>query len=152
MSTSSKINKQTFASECSALITGVTAMTDKSFLMGGGTVAKADALQPMQDYVDAEEEVTTTDAAYRAAVAKAHAAEVPALAMVADLKPYLRARLGKTNPALKSQFGIDPIQPPTTKVATKAAGVAKASATRKAKKAAASVTEPAATPGSKPTT
>ena len=151
MTTKSSTSNQAFVTECNALITGVTALSDKSFLMGGASVAKADVLSPMQDYVDAEQEVTTADAARKAAIAKARTAEVAARAMVGDLKPYLRARMGKTNPALESQFGIAPQKPAATPVASKAAGAAKAKATRAAKKASATPAPQPATPATKPT-
>jgi hypothetical protein len=149
--TKKKEAKQTLKDECSGLVIGVTALQDKSFLVNGGTLAKADALQPMQDYVDAEEEVTTADAAYRAALAKARAAEGPARAMVSTLKPYLRVRMGKSNPALKTQFGVAPIAPPVTSSTAKAAGVVKAQTTRAKKKAAAAEATVPATPAPKPT-
>jgi hypothetical protein len=142
---------EAFLTLCNALIGGVGSLPDKSFLLGGGTVPKADALAPLQAYVSAAGEVVTTDAAYRAALAKARAAKVPAQAMVADLKPYLKSRLGKTNPVLESRFGVTPDKPPTTPVATKAEGAAKAKATRAAKKAAVEAAEKPSTPGSKPT-
>jgi hypothetical protein len=152
MSSKKSDSNEAFVTLCNALVGGVGSLPDKSFLLGGNTVPKADALSPLQAYVAAEEEVTTTNADYRAALAKARKAKVPARAMVGELKPYLQVRLGKTNPLLESQFGIPAQKPPTTPVASKAEGAAKAKATRAAKKAAVASVEKPATPGSKPTT
>ncbi len=152
MATTTKNSKQTLVSQCGSLVTGITALTDTSFLLDGGTVAKADVLSPLQAYVDADKEVIVADASYRAAVAKAHAAEPAARAMVGELKPYLRSRYGQTNPALKSQFGVEPAKPRVVPVAKKAAGAVKAKATRTAKKAAVASATAAPAPEPAPTT
>lgn len=156
MATKPKSTHASLVSRCNSLITGVTALPDASFLLGGGAVAKAAVVLPLQAYVDAEKEVTTADAAYRAALAKAHAAQPGARAMMTELVPYLRARLGKANPALEAQFGVTPLTPRPTPVASKAAGAVKGKATRAAKKAAvasvgkAPAAAPAAPVGSAP--
>jgi hypothetical protein len=137
--------KEPFINECNALVTGVGALPDKTLLFDGDSVAKGNALQPLSDYVSAEEEVTTAEAAYRAAVAKAHAAKPAAQAMVGKLRSYLRSRLGQSNPALKTEFGVEPIQPRVTPIASRAAGAAKGKATKAAKKAALAATPAAAT-------
>jgi hypothetical protein len=150
MTTKDSSSNEAFLTLCNALIGGVGSLPDKSFLLGGGTVTKTEALSPLQDYVEADGEVKTANATRKAAVAKARTAKIPARAMVGNLKPYLKARLGKTNPLLESQFGIPAEKPPEVPVASKAAGAEKSKATRAAKKAAATAATQPATPGTKP--
>jgi hypothetical protein len=123
-------NKLEFVSLCQSLITGVQSLADATLTIDGQTLTKAQVLEPLTDYVAAEALVAPADAAYHAAVLKAHGTEAAARAMVANLKPYLKVRLGKSNPALKSQFGVSPAKTPQRTAATKAEAATKAKATR----------------------
>ena len=122
--------KLQFLSLCQSLITGVQSIPDATLTIDGQTLTKAQILQPLTDYVAAEAQVAPADAAYHAAVQKAHTAEAVARAIVVNLKPYLKVRLGKSNPALKSQFGVTPAKAPQRTAATKAEAATKAKATR----------------------
>jgi hypothetical protein len=123
-------NKLEFLTLCQSLITGVQSLPDATLTIDGQTLTKAQILQPLTDYVAAEALVAPADAAYHAAVQKAHATEAAARAIVVNLKPYLKVRLGKSNPALKSQFGVTPAKAPQRTAATKAEAATKAKATR----------------------
>ena len=105
-------------------------LPDATLTIDGQTLTKAQVLQPLNDYVAAEALVAPADAAYHATVQKAHGAEVTARAMVVNLKPYLKVRLGKSNPALKSQFGVTPAKTPQRTAESKAEAATKAKATR----------------------
>lgn len=130
MATKHTDTKLEFLTLCQSLITGFEALPDTTFVIDGQTLTKQQVLQPLQDYVAAEALVVPAEAAYHATVQKAHGAEAPARAMVANVKPYLRTRLGKSNPALKSQFGVTPAKTPQRTAATKAEAATKAKATR----------------------
>ena len=119
-----------FTTLCQSLIAGVQSIPDATLTIDGQTLPKAQVLQPLNEYVAAEALVAPAEAAYNAAVQKAHDAEVPAKAMVANLKPYLKVRLGKSNPALKSQFGVTPAKEPQRTAANKADAATKGKATR----------------------
>jgi hypothetical protein len=122
--------KLEFLSLCQSLITGEQSLPDATLTIDGQTLTKAQVLQPLTDYVAAEALVAPAEAAYHAAVQKAHATEAAARTMVVNLKPYLMVRLGKSNPALKSQFGVTPAKTPQRTAATKAEAATKAKATR----------------------
>ncbi|HEX8790170.1 MAG TPA: hypothetical protein VF765_04410 [Polyangiaceae bacterium] len=130
MTTNRLDNKLAFLTLCQSLIAGVQSIPDPTLTIDGQTLPKAQVLQPLTDYVAAEALVAPAEAAYHAAVQKAHDAEVPAKAMVANLKPYLKVRLGKSNPALKSQFGVTPAKTPQRTAESKAEAATKAKATR----------------------
>ncbi len=130
MTANRRDNKLEFVSLCQSLIAGVQSIPDPTLTIDGQTLTKAQVLQPLTDYVAAEALVAPADAAYHAVVQKAHGAEAAARAMVANLKPYLKVRLGKSNPALKSQFGVTPTKEPQRTAATKAEAATKAKATR----------------------
>ena len=130
MTTNRIDNKLAFVTLCQSLIAGVQSIPDATLTIDGQTLAKALVLEPLNDYVAAEALVAPAEAAYHAAVQKAHGAEAPARDMVANLKPYLKVRLGKANPALKSQFGVAPAKAPQRTAATKAEAATKAKATR----------------------
>ena len=130
MTTNRQDNKLGFLNLCQSLITGVQSLPDATLTIDGQTLTKAQVLQPLTDYVAAEALVAPADAAYHATVQKAHAAEAAARAIVVNLKPYLKVRLGKSNPALKSQFGVSPAKTPQRSAAPKAEAATKAKATR----------------------
>ena len=130
MTTNNTDTKLDFVTLCQTIVSGFQALTDTTYVIEGQTLTKQQVLQPLQDYVAAEALVAPAEAAYHGAVRKAHAAEAPARTTVANLKPYLKIRLGKSNPALKSQFGISPAKAPQKTAATKAEAATKAKATR----------------------
>ncbi|HEY8040691.1 MAG TPA: hypothetical protein VIF15_12890 [Polyangiaceae bacterium] len=155
MTTNKNNSKHALALACGNLAAGITSLPDKEFLLGAQTLTKAQVLAPLDAYEPATVTTATTRGAWSKAVIAERAAEIAAHAMIELLKPFLQARLGKSNPDLESMFGVAPVKPPKVTSAVKAAAAAKAKATRsklhtlgpKQKKAAkAEATQPAATP------
>lgn len=130
MSTNTIASKPALVSLCNALVTGITAMPDKTFQLGGQSYTKAQVLAPLQAYVDANGKTTADEATWHQSVQEEHDAEASARAMIDALKPFLQGRLGKSSPMLQSQYGLAPAKKPAKTVAAKAAGIAKSQATR----------------------
>jgi hypothetical protein len=133
MTTNKKDTKLEMSSTCAALLQGVNALPDSTFEMDGQTYAKAAVLGPLNAFIAAVAATTATHSAWLKAVQDEEAAAGAAHAMVAILKPYLRARLGKSNPALQSKFGVAPVKKAKKPVAVKSAAIAKSKATRAAR-------------------
>ncbi|MGH7297165.1 MAG: hypothetical protein ACRELB_19660, partial [Polyangiaceae bacterium] len=131
MSTSSKTNaKSVLVSLCSALVAGVDALPDASFVLGTQTLTKAQVLAPLVAYGAATQQSAADETAWHLSLQQEHVAGGAARAMVDVLKPYLQGRLGKSNPQLKTQFGIPPVKAAQPSAETKARAAAKAKATR----------------------
>lgn len=81
MTTNSNSTKATLVSLCNALVTGITAMPDKTFLLGGQSYTKAQVLAPLQAYVDANAKTTADEATWHQSVQEEHDAEASARAM-----------------------------------------------------------------------
>ena len=126
-------SKQSLASTCNALITGLTALpAANSVVSAGTTYTKAQILAPLQAYAVLPPATAAAKATYTKAVAAEGVARVAAIAMIEDVvKPLLYQLLGKSSPDLET-YGLDPVKAPVKTVATKAAAVQKSQATRKA--------------------
>lgn len=135
-----------FVDLCTTLSTGLQTLPDTAFAADGGTVVKADAVAAMNAFVQAAKEVESADAAYLAAKKKRDDARIPAHGVVEQLVPYLKARFGRSNPALETTFGIKPDKVRTSTVAHKAAGAAKGAATKKRIRAAVAAVKTAPAP------
>jgi hypothetical protein len=133
MSSNSKSNKLTVLSTCTALVQGVNSLTDATFTLDGQTYMKAAVLAPLNACTAAIAATATAHSSWTAAVQAERTAVAAATAMIAVLKPYLKVRLGKSNPTLKSQFGVAPAKAAKKPVAVKSAAIAKAKATRTAR-------------------
>jgi hypothetical protein len=131
MSSSKKTNaKSVLVMLCTALIAGIEALPDSSFVLGTQTLTKAQILAPLQAYVASTLQTAADETAWHLSLQGEHVAEAAAKGMVELLKPYLQGRLGKSNPQLQTQFGISPVKKPQASVATKAKAAEKAVATR----------------------
>jgi hypothetical protein len=133
MSTNTKSNKLSLVSTCTALVQGVNTLTDTTFTLDGQTVSKAAVLAPLNACIAAITATTTAHSNWTASVQAERTAVAAAVAMIAVLKPYLKVRLGKSNPVLKSEFGVAPAKAAKKPVAVKSAAIAKAKATRAAR-------------------
>jgi hypothetical protein len=133
MSSNNKSNKLSLISTCTALVQGVNALTDATFTLDGQTYTKAAVLAPLNACIAAIAATTTAHSNWTASVQAERTAVAAAVAMIAVLKPYLKVRLGKSNPSLKSEFGVAPAKPAKKPVAVKSAAIAKAKATRAAR-------------------
>jgi hypothetical protein len=143
MTTKNSNAKSALITLCRALVSGVQALPDPTFLLGGQAIAKAAVVAPLQAYVDAAGKTAADEATWHIAVQAEQAAEATARAMIDLLKPTLQGRLGKSNPQLQTQFGLTPAKKAQPSVAVKAKSAAKGTATRRQKKAAvAAVTAP----------
>jgi hypothetical protein len=159
LTTNQSNTKAAFISICNALITGINALPDKTFLLGGQTYTKAQVVAPLQAVVDAAAQAAADEATWHASVQAEHDAEAAARVMVDALKPFLQGRLGKSSPLLRSQFGLAPVKVAEKTVAAKATGIAKSLATRairgtrgsKQKKALTAEAVPPVTPPAAPT-
>jgi hypothetical protein len=130
--TNSKKTKLEFSSQCQTLANGVLALPDKTLTVSEQSLTTKQCAAPLLAYVAAATQTATALSAYRKAVQAEKAAEADARSMYDQLKPVLVGRLGKTNPALETTYGIPPAKVPQTSVAAKAGGVQKSLATRKA--------------------
>jgi hypothetical protein len=116
-----------------ALVNGITTVLIDvtQFVFASGTIAKADLVNRFSSRIAAAE---NTKAA-RLALHNAVAAEAKVAAEVApyriDMRNYLIMRYGKSSPMLQT-FGFTQAKAPQKSAAAKAAGVAKARATRAA--------------------
>jgi hypothetical protein len=159
LTTNQSNTKAAFIAICNALITGIDALPDKTFLLGGQTYTKAQVVAPLQTVVDAAGKAAADEATWHSSVQDEHDAEAAAREMVDALKPFLQGRLGKSNPLLRSQFGLAPVKTAQKTVAAKATGIAKSLATRairgtrgsKQKKALTAEAAPPAAPPTAPT-
>jgi hypothetical protein len=133
MSTKTHETKLTLSALCNALIQGVTSLADPTLTLDGKVYTKDAALAPLRACVAAIEATAATHAAWSKAVQDERDAVAAARAMIALLKPYLKVRLGKSNPALQSEFGIEPAKQPHRTVAVKSTAIAKGKATRTAR-------------------
>jgi hypothetical protein len=122
--------KLTLSVLCNALIEGLTPLADPTFTLDGKVYPKDAVLAPLHAYVVAVEATSASRAAWSKAVQDEHDAATAARAMIALLKPYLKVRLGKSNPALQSEYGIAPARKAEKTVAVKSTAIAKAKATR----------------------
>ena len=119
--------------EFQALIEGInTELTDvKSVVINQQNITRAQLVSDFQERLTAAENTKAARLAYHAAVA----AEAQVAARVAPeraaVKLYLGARYGKSSPEMQ-KFGFTPAKTPQKTAASKAAGVAKARATREA--------------------
>jgi len=147
MATKNTDSKLAFVTQCSTMATGLDALPDTTLTVNNVTAPKAEWTQKLVVYVTAETDLTVKGTDYHQAVQTVNTTRVVAKDAVGELSKYLKARLGPTNPLLKSQFGVKPEKEPVRKVAVKAAAAAKGVATKSKKKAAAeaAVAPPAAT-------
>ena len=116
-----------------ALIDGINEeLTDvKTLVINKQNITKAQLISDFQERLTAAENTKAARLAYHAAVA----AEAQVAARVAPeraaVKLYLAARCGKSSPEMQ-KFGFTPAKTPQKTAASKAAGAAKARATRDA--------------------
>jgi hypothetical protein len=159
LTTNQSNTKTAFIALCNALITGISALPDKTFLLGGQTFTKAQVVAPLQALVDAAAKTAADEATWHTSVQDEHDAEAAAREMVDAVKPFLQGRLGKSSPLLRSQFGLAPVKLAAKTVAAKATGIARSLATRairgtrgsKQKKALTAEATPAVAPPAAPT-
>jgi hypothetical protein len=116
-----------------ALVSGInTQLTDvTTFVFQDAQVPKTQVVSRLQARIDAAEKTKAARLAFHAAVAAEAQTVADTTPLVADLKAFLQSRYGKTSPKLQT-FGITQAKTPQKSVAAKAAGVAKAKATRAA--------------------
>jgi hypothetical protein len=144
--------KTKFIAFCTTLAAGVTAMADTTFLLGGKSLTKAEVVGPLDAYVAATAQTAQDKTTYETSLQQERAAEEAARGIVDQLKPFLQGRLGKSNPALETQFGIAPQKKAQKTVAVKAGAIAKSKATgavrgtQGAKQKKALIASPAQTP------
>jgi hypothetical protein len=126
-------SKQALSATCSALITGLTALTGADTVTSGGTTyTKAQLLAPLLAYVPLPAQTATAKTAYTRATAAEAVARDAAFDMIEHvIKPYLQSRLGKSSPELET-YGLSPVKVAQPTAATKAAAAQKSQATRKA--------------------
>jgi hypothetical protein len=122
--------KLTVEAEYEALIVGVQSLPDTSFILNGITLAKPDLVQRLQKRVDAAEATKTSKKQWLADVQVEHAVNADVAPLRAAMKTFVETRFGKNSSKLRD-FGYPPAKPRKTTTAKKAAGVAKAKATRK---------------------
>jgi hypothetical protein len=133
MSSNNHDTKLSLSAQCDALVQGVTSLADPTLTLDGKPYTKDAVLAPLRACVTAIAATSAAHSAWSQAVQQEHDAIAAARAMIALLKPYLQVRLGKSNPALQSQFGIAPAKKGEKTVAVKSTAIAKAKATRAAR-------------------
>ncbi len=132
MATNKKSTKLEFATQCSTLAAGVIALPDKTITLSEQPFTPAEVAAPLQAYVTAAAQSAMAKAAYTKALQTEKAAEQAARAMFTQVKPFLQARFGKSNPVLQTTYGIAPEKAPQKSVAAKSEAIAKATTARKA--------------------
>jgi hypothetical protein len=133
MSTQNHDTKLALSAQCTALVQGVNSLPDPTLTLDGKTYSKAAVVAPLNACVAAIAATATAHTAWTQSVQNERDAVAAARAMIAALKPYLRVRLGKNNPALQSEFGVPPAKKTQKTVAVKSTAIAKAKATRVAR-------------------
>jgi hypothetical protein len=126
-------SKLDLSATCSALITGINALSNADSVTSGGTTyTKGQLLAPLVAYLPLPAQTAAAKTAYTTAVDTEAAAKAAAVDMIEHvIKPMLQLRLGKSSPALAT-YGLDPVKTPEKTAATKAAAAQKSQATRKA--------------------
>jgi hypothetical protein len=117
-----------------ALIKGITtelASVD-SFTLGGKALPRASVLGTLQSRVDASEQTKAARTAFHLAVESERAVALDADALRAELKVWLQAHFGSKSTKLQ-EFGFVPRKRGKATAAVKAAGAAKAKATKQAR-------------------
>ena len=140
--------KNDIAATLTTCANGLTAnyATTQSWVLGTKTYARGDILNMLQAAITAAQNTQAAHDAWLAAVAGEQAQLGQLRPVLNDLHDALGAEWGRTNPKM-AEFGFTPDKPAVRTAEQKAASVAKARATRAAKKAAlATVGAPAATP------
>jgi hypothetical protein len=116
-----------------ALVNGInTLLTDvTNFIFQNQQVPKTQVVSRLQARIDAAEKTKTARLALHAAVAAEALVVADVTPLRADMKTYLQSRYGKSSPTMQT-FGFTQNKTPQKSAAAKAAGVAKAKATRAA--------------------
>jgi hypothetical protein len=119
------------------LVTLVGALTadyaaSDTFELPSGTFTIPELTQEFDVYIAAAAAVGAADLAYHAAVAKEQELRASVLALRAELKAYIAARIGKSATAMAS-YGFVPAKTPVISSKAKVAGAVKAEATRLAR-------------------
>jgi hypothetical protein len=98
-------------------------------LVGGATIARADLIARFQARIDAAEAVKAARGVLQKAVANERTVDAAVRPLRAAVKVFLQGRYGKHSPDLQ-KFGFTQSRQPKASVEAKAAGHAKAKATR----------------------
>jgi hypothetical protein len=144
--------KTEISSNLAACASGLTANfpATQTWVFSGKTYGRADILNLLQGFILATQTTKTTNEAWRTSV-EVESAQLAALhPVLAALKKALEAQFGARSTKM-AEFGFVPAKTPVKTAASKAASAARATATRKAKKAAlatvkTTVAAPPATP------
>jgi hypothetical protein len=117
-----------------AMINGINAELGNTttFLLSGGTYAKADLIARFQARIDAARKTLADRTTLHATVAAEQSLDKAVAALRTGFKTYLQGRYGKESPALQ-KFGFIPQKPTQRAAATKAKAVTLNTATRKAR-------------------
>jgi hypothetical protein len=115
-----------------ALVNGInTYVTDTTMVLGDQTIAKTAVVGRLQARINAAEATKAARIALHNAVAAEALTVTDTAPLVVDLKAYFQGRFGKTSPKLQT-VGFTQAKVPQKSAASKAAGQAKAKATKAA--------------------
>jgi hypothetical protein len=115
-----------------ALVNGIdTLVTDTTMVLGDQTIAKTVVVGRLQARINAAEATKAARIALHNAVAAEALTVTDTAPLVVDLKAYFQGRFGKTSPKLQT-VGFTQAKVPQKSAAAKAAGQAKAKATKAA--------------------
>ena len=131
---SGKGTKVELQSSYLALIAGLLAnfQPDDPFAVRTGIMTRDQLIAQFQGFVTAAEDTKASNQAWRADVQAELAQELKVRPLRADVKGILVARLGRSSTQLLG-YGFNPAKPIVVSPAARAAGVAKAKATRAAR-------------------
>lgn len=146
MATKVKNNKATRALSFTKIMAGITQHVSSAIVLGGQSMTAAALNAIFQAEVNAQTDLDAAEAVVKGKRQTLKAALTTANATAALLHRWAEAQYGVDSPTLED-FGFTPAQPADKSVAVKAEAAAKATQTRKAKKAAVqAATEPSAQP------
>jgi hypothetical protein len=146
MSTKPRNNQAARTLTFTKILAGITQHVTTAIILGGASTTEAALSAIFQAALQAQQDLDAAHAALSAKVQAHKAALAAAAASEVLLHKWAEATFGPESGVL-SDFGFVPAKPAEKSSAVKAGSAAKASATRKAKKAAVlAVTEPTAAP------
>jgi hypothetical protein len=150
MTTKVKNNKATRALSFTKIMAGIVQHVTAAIILSGQSMTQAALTAIFQAALAAQNDLDAARATVKAKMATHKATLAAATATAAALHKWAEATFGSTSAVLED-FGFTPAQPADKTVAVKAEAAAKATKTRKAKKAAVqAAVEPSAQPAPAP--
>ena len=150
MASKVKNNKATRALSFTKIMAGIAQHVTAAVILGGQSMTQAVLTAIFQAALDAQNDLDAARAVVKQKMQTHKATLKTAAATAVLLHKWAEATFGADSPTLED-FGFAPAQPADKTVAVKAEAAAKASKTRKAKKAAVqAATEPSAEPAPVP--